>query len=89
MPERWLDINEAAARLGVSQDDVVRLIDSGELLCVRAADGTIRIPRPAFEFYVSGKQPPHRRIVRTRVAELSRLGVGERLDGGERRVSDG
>ena len=78
MAERWYSIKEAADRLGVSHDTVSRLVERGELPAIRVSKRIVRIPKPAFEFYASGRTPTRRRVVRRRVDEGVRFGVGER-----------
>jgi excisionase family DNA binding protein len=78
MAERWYSIKEAADLLGVSHDTVSRLVERGELPAIRVSKRIVRIPKPAFEFYASGRTPTRRRVVRRRVEEGTRFGVGER-----------
>jgi excisionase family DNA binding protein len=77
MERRWYSITEAAELLGVSHDTVSRLIDRGELPAIRVSKRIVRIPVPAFDFYASGRTPTKRRIVRRRVEEGVRFGLGE------------
>jgi excisionase family DNA binding protein len=77
MERRWYSITEAADLLGVSHDTVSRLIDRGELPAIRVSKRIVRIPIPAFDFYASGRTPTKRRIVRRRVEEGVRFGLGE------------
>ena len=77
MERRWYSITEAADLLGVSHDTVSRLIERGELPAIRVSKRIVRIPIPAFDFYASGRTPTKRRIVRRRVEEGVRFGLGE------------
>jgi excisionase family DNA binding protein len=77
MERRWYSITEAADLLGVSHDTVSRLIDRGELPAIRVSKRIVRIPIPAFDFYASGRTPTKRRVVRRRVEEGIRFGLGE------------
>ena len=79
MAERWYSIKEAAERLGVSHDTVSRLVERGELPAIRVSKRIVRIPVPAFDFYASGRKPTKRRVIRRNVAEVIRLGAGERV----------
>jgi excisionase family DNA binding protein len=79
MAQRWYSIKEAAERLGVSHDTVSRLVERGELPAIRVSKRIVRIPIPAFEFYASGRTPTQRRVIRRRVEEGIRFGVGERI----------
>ena len=78
MAGRGSSIKEAAEQLGVSHDTVSRLIERGELPAIRVSKRIVRIPVPAFEFYVSGRKATTRRVVRRRVAEGVRFGGAER-----------
>ena len=79
MERRWYSIKEAAEQLGVSHDTVARLVERGELPAIRVSKRIVRIPVPAFDFYVSGRTPIERRIVRRRVAVLPPISPGERV----------
>jgi excisionase family DNA binding protein len=77
LEQRWYSIMEAAERLGVSHDTVSRLVDRGELPAIRVSKRIVRIPVPAFEFYVSGRGPKHRRVVRRKVSEARAIAPDE------------
>jgi len=79
MEQRWYSIKEAAERLGVSHDTVSRLVDRGELPAIRVSKRIVRIPVPAFEFYVSGRAPTYRRVVRREVSEARPIAPDERV----------
>jgi len=79
MTARYLTPAEAADELRVSTDTVLRLIESGELPALRVSARVIRIPRPAFEVFQSGRAPVRRRIVRRRGSTEPRLGAEERV----------
>lgn len=78
MAERWYSIKEVAERLKVSHDTVSRLVDRGELPAIRVSERIVRIPVPAFEFYVSGREVTPRQVVRQRVSEGVKFGADER-----------
>ena len=78
MTERWYSIKEVAERLKVSHDTVSRLVDRGELPAIRVSERIVRIPVPAFEFYVSGREVTPRQVVRQRVPEGVKFGANER-----------
>lgn len=78
MAERWYSIKEVAERLKISHDTVSRLVDRGELPAVRVSERIVRIPVPAFEFYVSGREVTPRQVVRQRVSEGVKFGADER-----------
>lgn len=79
MTARYLTPAEAADELRVSTDTVLRLIESGALPALRVSARVIRIPRPAFELFQSGRVPARRRIVVRRVSAEPRLGAQERI----------
>ena len=79
MNARFLTPAEAADELRVSTDTVLRLIESGELAALRVSARVIRIPRPAFEVFQSGRAPGRRRIVTRRDSGEPRLGATERV----------
>jgi hypothetical protein len=80
--DRWYSLHEAADLLAMSPDAVTGLVQRGELPAVIRDDGEIRIPKPAFEFFASGRKPSPRRIVRVRVESLPRFGADEPSDPG-------
>lgn len=72
MAGRYFTISQAADRLEVSHDTVLRLVHAGTLPAVRVSERLYRIPRPALERFESGEQVVRRRVVRRRASE----GVG-------------
>lgn len=79
MNARYLTPAEAADELRVSTDTVRRLIESGELPALRVSARLIRIPRPAFEVFQSGRAPARRRVVTRPDPGEPRLGATERV----------
>jgi excisionase family DNA binding protein len=75
MPDRYFTIAEAADRLKVSHDTVLRLVHAGTLPAVRVSERLYRIPRPALERFESGKPVVRRRVVHRRVDEGVRFGT--------------
>jgi excisionase family DNA binding protein len=74
---RFLTPAEAAAELRVSSDTILRLINSGELPAIRISQRIIRIPRPAFEFFRSGRKPTRRKVILVGSEEELQPGAGE------------
>jgi len=75
MAERYFTISEAADRLGVSHDTILRLVHSGTLPALRVSERLYRIPRPALARFESGEPIVRRRVVRRRAHEGVRFGA--------------
>jgi excisionase family DNA binding protein len=75
--QRLLTPQEAALRLRVSHDTILRMIDRDELPAVRFSQRIIRIPVPAVERLESGRQVDRRAVVRRRVAQGVEFGAAE------------
>lgn len=82
MDKRYYTPKEVAAILDVSPDTVIRLIQAERLAGLRVSDRLYRIPAPAFERFVSGRQVKRRRIVRRSVE--APVAVGEPVPTPER-----
>ncbi len=67
--QRLLTPQEAALRLRVSHDTILRMIDRDELPAIRFSQRIVRIPVPAVERLESGRQVDRRTVVRRRVAQ--------------------
>lgn len=76
---RFITPAEAAAELRVSTDTVLRLIASGALPAIRVSPRIIRIPKPAFEFFRSGRTPTRRKVVTRQVDYEPSFGAGEHI----------
>lgn len=61
--KRYFSIREAADRLAVSHDTILRLVYDGALPAIRVSARLYRIPRPALERFETGTQPTRRRVV--------------------------
>lgn len=68
MEKRYFSVREAAERLAVSHDTVLRLVHDGTLPAVRVSDRLYRIPRPALDRFESAPPLSRRRVVTKRVA---------------------
>ena len=77
MAERYVTISEAADRLRVSHDTVLRLVHSGSLPAIRVSQRLYRIPRPALDRFESGEPIVRRRVVRWRTHEGVKFGARE------------
>jgi excisionase family DNA binding protein len=75
---RYFTVAEAAARLAVSHDTILRLIHAGTLPAIRFSERLYRIPRPALERYETGEPVVRRQVVVRRGASIQ-FGKGERL----------
>ncbi len=77
MEQRLLTPQEAALRLRVSHDTILRMIDRDELPAIRFSQRIVRIPVPAVERLESGRQVDRRTVVRRRVAQGVEFGAAE------------
>lgn len=69
MVKRYFTISEAADRLVVSHDTILRLVHSGKLPAVQVSERLYRIPRPALDRFESGEPIVRRRVVRRRATQ--------------------
>ena len=76
---RYFTVAEAATRLAVSHDTVLRLIHAGTLPAIRVSERLYRIPRPALERYETGEPIVRRKVVIRRGGPPIEFGKGERL----------
>ena len=75
MADRYFTVSEAADRLRVSHDTVLRLIHGGTLPAIHVSERLYRIPRPALERFESSEPVVRRRVVRRRVSQGVRFGT--------------
>ena len=78
---------EVAQMLGISDDKVLQMVNSGEMPALRVSPRIIRIPISAFDLWRTGFVPRSRSVAVAPAKRRVVVGEGERLPVGRRLVS--